>query len=108
MFDTVQIEQSDDSRTIRVQWRVTDATGVGGSGVFITAENGDSVDFLGNPFADFAFATRIDGTAQDGIYEQIVTMSESAPAGRYAVWLHNRDLLDNGGWHPTEVVFDVR
>ncbi len=108
MFDTVQIEQSDDSRTIRVQWRVTDATGVGGSGVFITTENGDSNDFLGNPFADFAFATRIDGTAQDGIYEQIVTMSESAPAGRYAVWLHNRDVLDNGGWYPTEVAFDVR
>jgi hypothetical protein len=108
LFDTVQIEQSDDSRTIRVQWRVTDATGVEGSGVYIAAENGNFVDFLGNPFADFASATRIVGTAQDGIYEQLVTMSESAPAGRYVVWLSNRDLLDNGGWYPTEVVFDVR
>ena len=108
LFDTVRVEQSEDSRTIRVKWRLTDATGVVGSGVYIAAENGYFVDFLGNPFASFAFATRIDGTAQDGIYEQIVTMSKSAPAGRYIVWLGNRDLLDNGGWYPTEVSFDVR
>jgi hypothetical protein len=87
---------------------LTDATGVAGSGVYIAAENGNFVDFLGNPFADIAFGSRIDGTAQDGIYEQIVTMSESAPAGRYVVWLGNRDLNDNGGWYPTEVSFDVR
>jgi hypothetical protein len=108
LFDTVRFEQSEDSRTIRVQWRLTDATGVAGSGVYIAAENGNFVDFLGNPFADIAFGSRIDGTAQDGIYEQIVTMSESAPAGRYVVWLGNRDLNDNGGWYPTEVSFDVR
>ena len=108
LFDTVRVEQSDDTRTIRVQWRLTDATGVEGSGVYIAAENGYFVDFLGDPFASLAFATRIDGTAQDGIYEQIVTMNESAPTGRYTVWLGNRDLLDNGGWYPTEVSFDVR
>ena len=108
LFDTVRFEQSEDSRTIRVQWRLTDETGVEGSGVYIAAENGNFVDFLGNPFASIAFATRIDGTAQDGIYEQIVTMSESAPAGRYAIWLGNRDLLANGGWYPTEVTFDLR
>ncbi len=108
LFDTVRIDQSDDTRTIRVQWRLTDATGVEGSGAYMAAENGNFVDVLGNPFASFGVATRIDGTAQDGIYEQIITMSESAPAGRYVVWLSNRDLLDNGGWYPTEISFDVR
>jgi hypothetical protein len=67
-FEIMRFEQSENTRTIRVRWRLTDASGVEGSGVYITSENGDSNDFLGNPFADFAFATRIDGTAQYGIY----------------------------------------
>ncbi len=108
LFDNVRLVHSEDPRTIRVQWHLTDATGVEGSGAYIAAGNGSFVDVLGNPFASFGFATRITGTAQDGIYEQVVTVRDTAPAGRYVVWLGNRDLLDNGGWTPTEVTFIVQ
>ena len=104
-FDGVQIEQSADTRTVRLQWRVVDVSGVEQSDAYLTTDDGL---IWGVEVVSEEPSRRISGTPTNGIYEKTLTISPLTPAGRYSFWLIHLDVGGNGGAYPIEVTFIVR
>lgn len=92
-----------------IRWRAQDETGVGGMIAWVAYGDYNFADNTGRGYVSYDTGARlISGTAQDGIYEQTVTVRADAPAGRYTLWMRAGDTLGNSTFTHTKVEFMVR
>jgi hypothetical protein len=92
-----------------IRWRAIDETAVGGMIAWVAYGDYNFADNTGRGYVSYGTgAILISGTAQDGIYEQKVTVRDDAPAGRYTIWMRAADTLGNSTLTQTKVEFMVR
>jgi hypothetical protein len=92
-----------------IRWRAQDETAVRGAIAWVAYGDYNFADNTGRGYVSYGTgAILISGTAQDGIYEQKVTVRDDAPAGRYTLWMRAADTLGNSTLTQTKVEFMVR
>ena len=102
------------SETVRgvptvIRWRAQDETAVGGMAAWVAYGDYRFADATGRSFVSYdIFPVLVSGTAQDGIYEQTITVRADAPVGRYTLWMRASDTLGNSQLTQTNIAFMVR
>ena len=92
-----------------IRWRAQDETAVGGMIAWVAYGDYNFADNTGRGYVSYdTGAILVSGTAQDGIYEQTVTVRADAPTGRYTLWMRAGDTLGNSTLTHTKVEFMVR
>lgn len=92
-----------------IRWRAQDETAVGGMIAWVAYGDYRFADDTGRGYVSYdTGATLVSGTAQDGLYQQTVTVRADAPAGRYTLWMRAGDTLGNSTLTQTNVEFMVR
>ncbi len=92
-----------------IRWRAQDETAVRGAIAWVAYGDYNFADNTGRGYVSYGSgATLVSGTAQDGLYEQTVTVRADAPTGRYTLWMRAADTLGNSTLTQTKVEFMVR
>ena len=92
-----------------IRWRAQDETAVGGMIAWVAYGDYNFADNTGRGYVHYdTGAILVSGTAQDGLYEQKVTVRADAPTGRYTLWMRAGDTLGNSTLTQTKVEFMVR
>jgi hypothetical protein len=88
-----------------IRWRARDETAVGRMAAWVAYGDYRFADAL---VSYDIFPVLVSGTAQDGIYEQTITVRADAKVGRYTLWMRASDTLGNSQLTQTNIAFMVR
>ena len=92
-----------------IRWRAQDETAVGRMAAWVAYGDYRFADATGRGFVSYdIFPVLVSGNAQDGIYEQTITVRADAPVGPYTLWMRASDTLGNSQLTQTNIAFMVR
>ena len=82
-----------------------DTSGVDGVVVYVMLNGGGFANNSGLAYFDYGTATRISGTALDGVYQQFISPNATTIPGTYTIWISARDIYGNKDFTSTNVTF---
>ena len=92
---------------ITITWNSTDTSGVEYAIVWVSIKDGGFANNSGLGYFDYETATRISGTPQDGVFQQVITPNANTVPGEYTIWISARDIYGNKDFSTTSVVFST-
>ena len=108
---TVSAPESPRTAPLTVSWRVDDATGISGTGVWLALNGYSFADIRNGAYQAYNPSVGVVIPSDSGVamqYTQEITWNAHAPAGTYTVWVSVRDTLGNRNFVQTNVTVTLR
>jgi hypothetical protein len=108
---TVSAPESPRTAPLTVSWRVDDATGISGTGVWLALNGYSFADARDGAYQAYNPSVGVVIPSDSGVamqYTQEITWNAHAPAGTYTVWVSVRDTLGNRNFVQTNVTVTLR